>query len=275
MAKGREHKGHTHCIFCGGAGISAEHIFPDWLGKDFPNPPRAKRLDLSWRLEQHGSPGRIYERQGLKNGMARNFRVRAVCKLCNNGWMSEIENQAKPLLNLLMHGNAWTIREYEQSILMTWLVLKAMVFDGYGGPDELIISRQDREQFRKSFFVKPEWRAWIGRSHVKAGVNAPYLGKSFLSCPEDDFEQKPVVLRRNTLHVQITMGNLLLLFIASESKLVPSLKLTQRTAFYLRQLHPAPGQDLPWAFVPDTPHEVSQQLLDWTRHVRFGDAKKN
>jgi hypothetical protein len=78
------------CIFCqrDDRKITKEHIFPDWLSKMFGD-------EVTGRNEGVNANGSI-----MFNYESKIFQqtVNSVCQDCNNGWMSEIENAAKPIL---------------------------------------------------------------------------------------------------------------------------------------------------------------------------------
>lgn len=110
------------CVFCGRQGdLSKEHLWPDWLGKMYIRKGDEKhtfgsRTYLDRSLERDG----VYERPGhlftLKN--------RVVCRECNNGWMSEVENETKPILLKMIGGKKCKITEGEIKKISFWIALK-------------------------------------------------------------------------------------------------------------------------------------------------------
>src|SRR5258708_15403363 len=85
------------CIFCGGRANSKEDAWPLWLmrrlgetGAGTVEGQRGKQSPKSWRT-----------------GQAR-LTVRFVCATCNNGWMSQIENRVKPILERLLRDETVT-----------------------------------------------------------------------------------------------------------------------------------------------------------------------
>lgn len=77
------------CLFCGFAGrLTEEHVFPKWL--------RALGYDgVGWR-ETLSGPQLV--RTALQQGGPFTKTLKIVCGPCNNGWMSAMEDAAKPLL---------------------------------------------------------------------------------------------------------------------------------------------------------------------------------
>lgn len=60
-----------------------------------------------------------------------NFVAGRVCKRCNNGWMSQLEERAKPLLTLLIDGEREVVHltEPERHIVATWAFKTAIVLN--------------------------------------------------------------------------------------------------------------------------------------------------
>ena len=46
--------------------------------------------------------------------------VKAVCRACNSGWMSELENQAKPAITAMVHGDPCRMRAQDVSTVARW-----------------------------------------------------------------------------------------------------------------------------------------------------------
>lgn len=60
--------------------------------------------------------------------------VRCVCVSCNNGWMSDLENETKPLLEPMMRGERTLLDLATQARLTLWLVKTAMVLEAVDQP---------------------------------------------------------------------------------------------------------------------------------------------
>ena len=92
-----------------------EHVIPKWMAKLFP--------DTTWKITNE-----------LTNYTATNIRyinvkTPQVCSPCNNGWMSDLERLAQPVLIPLIHGEAKTLSPLDQQILGSWFCLRAMAYD--------------------------------------------------------------------------------------------------------------------------------------------------
>jgi hypothetical protein len=107
--------------------LSAEHVIPDWLGRDLSQQALASSSDVVEVV------GRNRLRQGgevrVWNPSPLSFTVRAVCKRCNNGWMSAMEHDIQPLLRRLLTGGAFVLQRNNQEQLATWAFKTAVVMD--------------------------------------------------------------------------------------------------------------------------------------------------
>ena len=81
------------CIFCGGGGLSKEHMWADWLHAYIPRiaPEHRTRSTLIHLENQEISTQR-------RAGDPHSRRIRCVCGPCNNGWMSALQEKTKPFM---------------------------------------------------------------------------------------------------------------------------------------------------------------------------------
>jgi len=124
------------CIFCGGTPLSREHLWPDWLRRE-----AALKESFDYRLEQEVDG--VETRDLNFSSPPFNQVVRAVCASCNGGWMSPIEQGAKPILQDLIYGHSRTLDKCDKRTLATWAFLKACVFDELH-PQERVVPAEHR-----------------------------------------------------------------------------------------------------------------------------------
>jgi hypothetical protein len=110
------------CLACGttSSPASREHVFSKWLLAEFgPNISMAlfKRLDDGAR-EQRRAEIRLDS-----------FKLKRICECCNNGWMSKLEESAKPLVLGLIRGvrELGLLSDDERRILARWAGKTAIV----------------------------------------------------------------------------------------------------------------------------------------------------
>jgi hypothetical protein len=131
--------GDRKCIFCGNKGdLSNEHIFPQWLLQEF-------NISKSKLHMVHNNFGvNLSERKLTFN----NFVNGLVCKTCNNGWMSQLEDRVKTTLISLMNFELESIEMLKKNHkdIAKWAIKTAMVLN-YGTNYRKIIPRRHLRLF--------------------------------------------------------------------------------------------------------------------------------
>lgn len=149
------------CVFCDSKGpLSREHVFGQWLSKtgiDLTPKPHYKSF-LNQTPQQIGKQPPF--RQTVKN----------VCKSCNNGWMSRLEEIAQRVLAPIILDQSTTITVDDQPAIAMWTQKTALIAmlvsseeerqNGYGLPPklyhDLYKQRENLEPLQPSQF-------WIGK----------------------------------------------------------------------------------------------------------------
>jgi len=110
------------CLACGptASRASNEHVFSKWPLKEF-------EPDASMPLYRRLDDGT--EKQTRKDVRLDSFRLKEVCDSCNNGWMSKLENDAKPAIVDLIRGRRelTSLTEEERKIVAGWAGKTAIV----------------------------------------------------------------------------------------------------------------------------------------------------
>jgi hypothetical protein len=108
------------CTFCQNKSrtLTSEHIFPDWLSKKFSS-------GIFGIIEVTSDDGKKTWKKPLFQDKAN-----IVCADCNNGWMSDIETAAKPILEkLILTLDSTLLAENEQKILALWAQKTVLVIN--------------------------------------------------------------------------------------------------------------------------------------------------
>jgi hypothetical protein len=110
------------CLACGitPSPASREHVFSAWLLKEFdPNASMAL-----YRLRGDRSREQVRVEIRLDR-----FFLKEICETCNNGWMSDLETAAKPLILGLVRGSLdlATLTDDERRVLAKWAGKTAIV----------------------------------------------------------------------------------------------------------------------------------------------------
>jgi hypothetical protein len=85
---------------------------------------------------------------------------RVVCAPCNNGWMSDLQSQAKPLLLPFIAGRSGTLSIRQQHMIAAWTIMTFIVLEYIGG------------SFRNKYFTDDE-RQIFRRSVIRGAPNIP------------------------------------------------------------------------------------------------------
>jgi hypothetical protein len=137
-------------------------------------------------------------------GQMRDWTVECVCRDCNNGWMREIENLAKPIMTPLILGKPGRIWPRDQQIIATWAVLKAMV------ANHQTVERADLDYMYQHHLPPPDrWAVWIG--HYERGAWKPeWLSRHFAVLPDAQYSQNPgaEVAFSNSAATTLVLGRL-------------------------------------------------------------------
>jgi hypothetical protein len=131
------------CIWnCGEIADSDEDVLPTWMR----NRLGAKAGRKRWLLSDLTPAGQPSPPANPRPGERRGMRVvarRIVCQTCNNGWMSQLQTSAKPLLAGMLDGEPQNLRAGDQHTLLTWSTMTAIT--------NQYCSRETVEAFRREY----------------------------------------------------------------------------------------------------------------------------
>jgi len=147
------------CIYCFEiAKLSEEHIFPSWLRKIY-KPRYSSSIHTLTRPATYEPDALIHTIQYESQNDVYHISVRNVCTSCNNGWMSNLQTLAKPIVKKLADGDWFELTVDQQQILTRWTVMLAINFQSYGR--QLCASAHQRTTL-KDGKIPGGWRVFIG-----------------------------------------------------------------------------------------------------------------
>jgi hypothetical protein len=143
------------CIFCGGRGLTKEHVWPKWL---------RSVLDPSMTTPRH-----FYSTSGFgrrrtvthRSGSIESRRMRIVCERCNTGWMSRLQNNAKGRLLPLIRGQHISLTGTDHKILAAWSMMFTMIIE-FLDPTTLATTQRERMEFSRIPVPNDNWMVWFG-----------------------------------------------------------------------------------------------------------------
>ena len=133
-----------------------------------------------FRFSQRDSAGKIVK-QWSQPGI--DLKARVVCKPCNEGWMSNLENQyAQPAMSDLIVGKDVLISESQAKSIALFAFKTAVVVDRMGR-DEAFYPTSARREFASSLTIPRNVNIWLtGRFPMSSGrFNTFYSEMSFES----------------------------------------------------------------------------------------------
>jgi hypothetical protein len=149
------------CIFCGGTGVSGEHLFSAWISKIVPGVVERHTKTL-------GHPGQDPVKSLRVEGDILSKKIKAVCASCNGGWMKRQEDAVIPLLTPLILGERSVLTPQDQRIIHIWATMKALVGE-MDDPDRRRIPPNSAAQP----LVKMPWPDAYDPSEARAGIRSP------------------------------------------------------------------------------------------------------
>jgi hypothetical protein len=137
------------CIFCDNNAGSREHLWPQWVldRKNFG----------PFRLKRAGAPEVILNNTELT--------VKSVCGKCNNGWMSTLEGETKPILEQMFDDKPISLDVNKQQLIATWVAKMAFLFDSTKGrnAENVFYEKAEGVAFAEYRQIPQFTSIWIGR----------------------------------------------------------------------------------------------------------------
>lgn len=152
-----------NCIFCGARANSKEDIPPRWVIRLLRKSPNEK---VPMRTYRYGEK----PKQWLTSHSA--LRVGKVCQECNNGWMSRLEEEVKPIFSPMILGSPATLTASQQERITTWLTKCALMYDSMD-KGEVFYNGLDLLHFNKELTPLSDSVAWLG--HYKGTMARSFV----------------------------------------------------------------------------------------------------
>jgi hypothetical protein len=157
------------CIFCGGLPLSKEHIYASWMGPYLsPNIDGTVHTKILEQVRTNGMRDEVHATLSIKPGDHRSRKLRVVCAACNNGWMSLLQERARPHLAPLLNGE-WTRLTLEaQTAISAWACMFTMVYER-ADMNTAAVRQDQRNQLFRTRDAPSSWCIWVGKGTKRYG----------------------------------------------------------------------------------------------------------
>lgn len=141
--------------------MSKQHIWPKWLSK-IRKPLAASHTQVTGEFLSRPGLGNRPIVRNIHQGHAGSRKIKTVCQICNNGWMSQIEEAAKDAAVPLILDRESKLTSDQQRELARWFTLMTMMVE-FTDPATAALTGKDRTFFKINRDPPPNFKMWIGR----------------------------------------------------------------------------------------------------------------
>jgi hypothetical protein len=206
-----------HCVFCGYQGkLHNEHAWPHWIREVLPD-GHVKGYATQHQIAV--GTGKVTEATPTLRVKAADREVKVVCRTCNGGWMSDLENAAKPLLKTLILGEPPNLSESNQTLIAFWAAKTAMMLQFLHPLDIRGVPAAHYQHVYTEKAAPPTMRIWLSAAsdrfyrtaHYTRGRRLP-KGRELLlpaSLPMTDQELR-ILIPPNVYSTVMVIGQLVI-----------------------------------------------------------------
>ena len=204
------------CIFCQlPKKMTSEHVWGDWT-KDYVKRTSNKHNHANVFVPNPGQPNPADIR--TRAGDPLDSQVRIVCAKCNSGWMSEIQEAAKPHLIPLFDGETCVVHERAQQVIAAWIAMATMTGEHLSMDKKRIaIPQFDRDWIMNRQSAPRDWGIWLGR-YERQTWPTQWVKATFPIADVDDIKDVKLddVTRANLQTTSFAIGQLFVFVMSCE-----------------------------------------------------------
>lgn len=89
--------------------------------------------------------------------------LKRLCSDCNNGWMSRLEDKAKPVFESILDGKLTALDTSTQLTIAKWAVKTAMVLEAIDSERTCFYTQSERNQIRAKLTIPDRSSVWIAK----------------------------------------------------------------------------------------------------------------
>jgi len=119
-----------------------------------------------WILKRVATREKIRRTVGTKAPYftdSRQVKIKSVCTLCNNEWMSNLETQCIPAVGCLLEDISFALDCNNQSLVAMWATKIAIVLDSIEENPQKFYLKADCENLKNYKTIPPGTTIWMGR----------------------------------------------------------------------------------------------------------------
>lgn len=245
-------KAQGKCIFCEGAGLTKEHVFPKWARRLLTAEP-THVVKKTAGLGSTALISNVDQRQGY----IFNRRLRVVCGNCNSGWMSQVESKGKDVLARLISGETISILgKDDQAAISIWSCLRTAVFET-DHPTYAVMLRAEYDHIFRTHAPPAHWRVLVCRNVAEDWQTRIFHWGGEIAVPG-----VPRSGRANAQRTLIGMGNLAICI--SSSTLTTTHELADKISpRQMHQIFPYRGE-IDWDSTAALGSEALTAIANWS-----------
>lgn len=250
----------NECFFCGPTEcpLTEEHVWPKWVSKLLQDKYGA---DHFVHIRSTGSSTKGYWKSPHLQ-----VTIDSLCETCNNVWLSNFENQVKPLISPLVLGESTLIKPADQWQIAAWAYKMAMLLELAMPPEEChqeFYTPTDRKQFRQETIPDEHVRVFLANYEYGQEPAHAHQHLHTLRRRDDGFScrLKICTITAGCLGMQVIAARSIhtesLVYASSELEM----ELLGKTKQAIIPIWPPTSEGLRW---PPSEAMTQQDVEDWT-----------
>lgn len=165
------------CIFCDGFGLTKHHVVPDWMSPYLGEVETVRQSKSITYLGVSSGTDEVVlvpEMPVLKNygTLFGQLQYRVVCRTCNGGWISQIEQASIPLLSPMLAGERFEVPPDKVKLLSVALAFIAIMHEFSDDAGKRIVTKEQLNYIMRSRCLPSGWYVAIGIMEDGAGERA-------------------------------------------------------------------------------------------------------
>jgi hypothetical protein len=158
-------------MFCGAAGVSREHVFAKWIRESF-GPVECEAQHLRRASTPEGGRWHQYSGTKMLEIVGRRF-----CERCNNGWMAQMDEEIRAILEPLLHGTPRRLSPLDQHEPATWITKIIMTQQATNLGRGRVVPEYQYNWFRQHRSPLPGSNVWV--FHYTDHDHWPYVSSQY------------------------------------------------------------------------------------------------